>query len=224
LLASLGCGRLGFHAARAPDATGGDPDAAARDSAATGDACQPTQLLIGGTDVTAQGWSIDMIPPATVSYGSDYVRLATSTMSSTSGTLMLAYPGAPAGQPMRIEVVMLVVSVDTHNQYDSAATIMGSYSGGVGGPVERGQMLYIDNAAIGWADDTQSFAVTQGGVYHTYDLAVDATGTAQVSIDGTPALSRTGYMLGGAIGIGDQTNDPNVDSVLQVRSVKSLCP
>lgn len=35
---------------------------------------------------------------------------------------------------------------------------------------------------------------------------------------------RTGFVSNGAIAIGDQTNDANVDSVLRIRSVTKLCP
>lgn len=62
------------------------------------------------------------------------------------------------------------------------------------------------------------------GAFHTYLLAVDADGTARVSIDGAPALTRAGFTTNGTIAIGDQTNDRAVDSMLRLRSVALLCP
>jgi hypothetical protein len=41
-------------------------------------------------------------------------------------------------------------------------------------------------------------------------------------VDGAPDLTRSGFMFDGAIAIGDQTNDVDVDSVLRIRSVTKL--
>ena len=85
-------------------------------------------------------------------------------------------------------------------------------------------MIYIDSDKIGWADDTQSAAVNAlDGNFHTYRLAVDAAGNATVSRDGTALLSRTGYTTNGNLAFGDQTNDANVDSTMQIQSVTLLC-
>lgn len=187
----------------------------------------PKPLLVGGTDVAPQGWSIVMQAPATLSYGPDYVRLQTmqGTMT-TSGQLLLHYPGAlEAGKPFKLQVVMLVESVNAHNTSDSAAAIMASYTPPFGLTTERDQMIYLDSGKIGWADDTQSFTTSvQNNAYHTYELSVDAGNVAHVSVDGIPALTRNGFVFNGAIAIGDQTNDANVDSVLRIRSVTKLCP
>ena len=55
-----------------------------------------------------------------------------------------------------------------------------------------------------------------------YELAVDA-GTATFSVDGVPRLTRSNFATNGVIAIGDQTNDPNVDSTLHVRAVSLSC-
>jgi hypothetical protein len=60
--------------------------------------------------------------------------------------------------------------------------------------------------------------------FRTYELSVDATGHAKLVVDGTEALTRTGYVLGGGLAIGDQTNDANVDGVMRIRSITKLCP
>jgi len=188
--------------------------------------CQPKMLLVGGTDVVAQGWSTVMQQPNMLTYGPDYVRLQTTTNSMmTSGQLLLNYPGAvETGKPFKFQVVMLVESVNPHNQFDSAAAIMGSFTPPFGAGNDRNQMIYLDADKIGWADDTQSFAVTvTNNAYHTYELSVDAAGAATVTVDGTQALMRGGFVFNGAIAIGDQTNDANVDSVLRIRSVTKLC-
>ncbi|AKF04303.1 hypothetical protein [Sandaracinus amylolyticus] len=97
---------------------------------------------------------------------------------------------------------MRVDSVATHNTSDGGAVILGAFTARYGvGPV----------------------AITNGA-YHTFVLAVDASGNAQLSIDGSPALTRAGFSVSGTIAIGDQTNDPGVDSTLRIRSVRLLCP
>jgi hypothetical protein len=213
-----GCGSVRDQPGDAPPPI----DAAAPDAATC-----PKPLLVGGTDVAPQGWSIVMQAPATLSYGPDYVRLQTMQgMMTTSGQLLLHYPGAlEAGKPFKLQVVMLVESVNVHNPLDSAAAIMGSFMPPFGAGNDRGQMIYLDSGKIGWADDSQSFTTSVlNGAYHIYELSVDAGNVAHVSVDGIPALTRNGFVFNGAIAIGDQTNDANVDSVLRIRSVTKLCP
>jgi len=187
-----------------------------------------TTLLTGGADVAAQGWTVVMQAPATLTYGADYVELSTSTTTgaTTSGQLLLSHPGAlTAGAPFRLRVEMLVQRVDVHNPLDSAAAILGSFTAPAGTGAERAEMLYLDAAAMGWGDNAQSFAASiTDGAYHTYEIAVDAASVAHVSIDGAPALMRSGFASNGTIAIGDQTNDPHVDATLRIRSVTLLCP
>ncbi len=189
--------------------------------------CAPKDLLVGGTDVGPQGWTVVKEGPATVSNGPDYVKLETTTTGgATGGMLLLTYPGAfEPGKPFEVSIEMLVESVNAHNQYDSAAAIMGSFTAPFGVGADRSQMIYLDSAKIGWGDDSQAFAATvASGAYHTYVLSVDAGGGASVTIDGMAALTRNAFTTNGTLAIGDQTNDANVDSVLRIRSVKRLCP
>lgn len=217
--ALLGCGEV-------KDGPAG-PDAPAVDAGPDAPAC-PKTLLVGGTMVEPQGWSVVMQAPATLTYGPDYVRLETSTPAGagTSGQLMLNFPGALPPPPFRLQVVLLVERVNPHNQFDSATAIMASYTPPFGAGNDRGQMLYLDGGAIGWAaDDTPAFPATiANNAYHTVELAVDAGGAAQVKLDGVAALSRGGFLTNRAIAIGDQTNDAAVDSAIRIRSVTLLCP
>ena len=210
------------------DATSSD---AGMDGAADADAdaatC-PTTLLVGGMDIAAQGWSTAMQAPATLTLGADYVRIATSTNAGAvaGGQLLIVHPGAfDAAKPFSIEVVMLVESVAPHNALDSAAAILGSFTPPFGTTAERAEMIYLDSAAIGWADDTQSKPFTvQDAAYHTYVLSVDAAHAATVSVDGVTKLTRSNFTTNGTLAIGDQTNEPNVDGAVRIRSVRKLCP
>lgn len=223
LSAAAACGSVKQMAADASPA--GDapaPDAPAPD----GPTC-PTRLLTGGTDIAPQGWSLVTQAPAQLTNGPDYVKLQTATNNGalSGGQLLITYPGAvEMSKPFKIQVVMLVEAVNLHNQFDAAAAILGSFGGGAGIGNDRDEMIYLDPAKIGWADDTQSFPFTvTDNAYHTYELSVDAGGAATVSVDGTRALTRNGFTTNGAIAIGDQTNDPNVDGTLRIRSVTRLC-
>jgi hypothetical protein len=178
-------------------------DAPAADAPAADAATCPTTLLTGGTDVAAQGWSVVIQPPATLTNGPDYVKLQTTPGTMTSGQLLLNYPGAvEMGKPFKIQVVMLVEAVNPHNPLDSAAAILGSFTPPFGAGNDRNQMIYLDASKIGWADDAQSFAVAvTDNAYHTYELAVDAGGNATVRVDGIQALTRTGFTTNGAIAL-----------------------
>jgi hypothetical protein len=218
----LGCGEVkGDGPSDAPVS-----DGAAADAPADAAGC-PRTLLVGGTRVEPQGWSLVMQPPASLTYGPDYVRLDTSTTTgaSTSGQLLLNYPGALPPPPFRFQVVLLVERVNPHNNYDAGAAIMASFTPPFGAGNDRGQMLYLDSGSLGWADDTQAFTTTiANNAYHTVEVAVDASTTARVKIDGIAALARNGFVANGAIAIGDQTNDMSVDSAIRIRSVTLLCP
>ncbi len=216
----------------ADSATPGDSGADSGSNDAARDAAEaatcPKTLLAGGTDISTQGWSTVTQAPETLTYGADYVRLATSTNggAATSGQLLIDYPGAfTSGEAFKVQIVMRVESVNAHNQSDSAAAIMGSFHSPFGNSADRSEMVYLDSAAIGWADDSASAAVAvTDGNYHTYELSVDTAGTAIVSVDGAAKLTRSGFVTNGTLAIGDQTNDANVDSAIRIRSVTKLCP
>lgn len=205
---------------------GGDAGGPDSETPPDAPACEK-RLLIGGTDPVAQGWSVIMQPPATLTSGADYVALHTSTVTgqSSGGQLLLRYAGAvdPA-MPFSIEIVMLVEQAAAHNPFDASLAILPSFTGAFGTTVERGQMLYLQSGEIGWADDTDQVTTpVSDGAYHRYVVSIDASGTEQVSVDGHAALMRVGVVRDGAITIGDQSNDPGLDSTVRVRSVTRLC-
>jgi hypothetical protein len=189
--------------------------------------CVPTPLLAGARNLEEQGWIVGSQAPATLTYGADHVRLETSTptQSNTSGMLLLRHPNAiEAGKPYKLRIEMMVVSVGRHNQADAGAGILGAFTPTFGMPPERLQMIYLDSNEVGWADNSQSFAFNvQDGAYHTYELSVDEGSVARFSVDGTQALMRSNYLNNGLFAIGDQTNDANLDSVLQIRAITKLC-
>ncbi len=188
----------------------------------------PKTLLVGGRELAAQGWLTASQAPSTLSDGPDYTQLQTTTTASaqTGGQLLIYHPAAvELDQPFKLQVVMLVEQVSPHNPLDSAAAILGSFMPTVGNNTDRAQMIYLDAARLGWADDSQSFAApVVNGAYHTYELSVDASRVARVTVDGTPALMRNNFSTNGTIALGDQTNEPNLDGTVRIRSVTLLCP
>lgn len=115
---------------------------------------------------------------------------------------------------------MRVESVSPHNQNDSAAAILGSYSGSFGIPTDRAQMVYLDADRVGWADDTQST------LFHVADGATTGgRGWCRHPRRRRHPRADAKRLRGdGRIAIGDQMNDPSVESALQIRSVTLLCP
>jgi hypothetical protein len=185
-------------------------------------------LLVGGDNVVTQGWTIVQQGPNALSYGADHVKLQTSTTAaaSTSGELLLSRANAvDPTKAFKIRVTLQVESASNHNSFDSGAAILGSLTAPFGVTAERGQMIYLDSAAIGWADDSQTAAFTvTDGTYHVYELAVDAAKVATLSVDGVQKLTRNDFTTNGTIAVGDQTNDPNVDGVMRIKSVERVCP
>lgn len=217
----IGCGEVEGEGVDAPEAD------AAIDAAPDAAGCQPKSLLMGGAAVEPQGWAVVSQAPSAVTYGPDYVRLETSTATgaTTSGQLLLSYPGALPAPPFQVQIVLLVERVNPHNQLDAGAAILGAFTPPFGTGTDRNQMIYFDGGAIGWADNTQAFTASiTNNAYHTVELAVNAGGAAQVTLDGIAALARAGYVSNGALAIGDQTNDVNVDGAIRIRSVTLLCP
>lgn len=183
-------------------------------------------LFVGGVDVATQGWTVQQQGNATVTSGADFTRLATSTTTgASSGGQLLLHRNVGATAPYTVKLDLQVEQVNPHNQADSAAAILGAFTPPFGDTAQRSQMIFLDANAVGWADNTQSatFANTNGQ-YHSYVLSVDATNTARLSVDGAQVLTRANYVLNGVIAVGDQTNDPNVDGAMRIRSISRVCP
>ena len=100
---------------------------------------------------------------------------------------------------------------------------MPSLSGAAGSTTDRSEMIYFDSAAIGWSDDSQSYAVDTS-IFHVYRLDVSAGGHAEVRVDGTLALSRDNFTTTGVVAVGDQTNDANFDATFELYQLDELCP
>jgi len=219
VIAVTGCNHHG--ASPQPDAAG---DAQAD---ASPDAGCRTPLFVGGTDPQAQGWVVVQQAPATLTDGADYTELATSTSGGATlgGQLLLTYANAlPTTPPYAFAVELEVVATTGHNPYDAPVAIMASFTPPFGAGNDRNELIYLDAAALGWADNTQAApAALTDGAYHTVVVSVDAAASATVSLDGVAVLTRGGFTTNGTIAVGDQTNDQNVDATTRLRAVTRLC-
>lgn len=100
-----------------------------------------------------------------------------------------------------------------HNLFDAGIMLYGSIdiTSGTFAEGPRQQMIFFDENAIGWGDETDTFAMDTTDTFHTYSLTVDDKGVAKVSVDGTPALQRKDWVGIPRIGFGDMTNDDGVN-------------
>ncbi len=176
----------------------------------------PGVIIFDGNQLpSAQGWTTvtNIVPPLPESTDG----VSTFTLNTLAGTttdtfgrrLLYSFnPGVSLANGFTLEADLEVVNADPHNPFDAGIVLMGSYTvPPFGGVADRSEMIWFENAAIGWGDDAQSAAVNTTIGFKTYKLDVDAAGNATVFVNGTPVLSRTGFVTNGIIAFGDQTND-----------------
>jgi hypothetical protein len=189
--------------------------------------CTPQTLLDGSSVPATQGWST--LGDANGMVSSDEIVITFKTEgvpapAQTSADLLYRKDiGLSDATGYALEWRLKVVTSDGHNQFDAPVAFLASASSAAPTPSQRSQMIYFDVGAIGWADDAEGYAVDTTNVFHVYRLDVTPTGHAEVRVDGTLALTRENFTTDGAIAIGDQTNDPNVDSQFSVASIRRLC-
>jgi hypothetical protein len=182
-------------------------------------------LLAGSSTPDTQGWTPGgvSVPAATVTNNGTYTEISTlGTTDGGVGSGFLLYRKTVAGlstmSVYQLDVLLQVVS-GTHNSLD-ASVAFGATITSLGTPAQRAQMIYFDTNGIGWGDDTGSFAMNTTAAFHTYSLMVNtATGNASVSVDGTPRLTRTGYVTSDEVAFGDQTNDTNVNGDFRISGI-----
>jgi len=121
-----------------------------------------------------------------------------------------------------IEFTLKVHEVEqSHNAYDAGIMFYGStrdpsdnFSG-----EPRGQMIFFDENAIGWGDESEIFAMDTTDTFHTYTLTVDDKGVAKVYVDGKLRLKRKKWEGISRIGFGDMTNDLAVNGRFSIGDI-----
>ena len=121
-----------------------------------------------------------------------------------------------------IEFTLKVHEVEqSHNLHDAGIMFYGSTidpSGNFAGE-PRSQMLFFDENAIGWGDETGKFEMDTTDTFHTYTLTVDDKGVAKVYVDGKHRLKRKKWVGIPRIGFGDMTNDFGVNGRFSIGDI-----
>lgn len=80
-------------------------------------------------------------------------------------------------------------------------------------------MIFFDENAIGWGDESEIFAMDTTDTFHTYTLTVDDKGVAKVYVDGKLRLKRKKWEGISRIGFGDMTNDLAVNGRFSIGDI-----
>lgn len=225
LVVAAGCGSVANTTPDAPtgvDGPGGQPDGRPGPDAA----CVDTVILAGGSDPTAQGWTVEMSGFAELTFpDATTTQLHTEPGGVTLGGILVLRKDnlIPSGRPFIIDVAIKDVQSDPHNTYNAPLAIIGDYTPYPGTLGERGQLLYLDQTQIGWTDDSQSAPVATTA-FHTFRLRLDGAGGATVDVDGAQLLQRDLYTTNGDFAVGDWTSDGFIEATSQIRSITTICP
>ncbi len=121
-----------------------------------------------------------------------------------------------------IEFTLKVHKVErSHNLYDAGIMFYGSTKDPsdnfTGSP--RSQILFFDENAIGWGDETEMFTMDTTDTFHTYTLRVNDSRVAKVYVDETLALTREEWEGIPRIGFGDMTNELGVNGRFSIGDI-----
>ncbi len=192
---------------------------------------KPTTVLNGSQLPEEQGWSVSTNAVRPV----DVVPQGRTLTLNTIGVLrsidkrpgkafVWFYKEIPFDfdEEFSIEFKLKVHKVEqSHNSYDAGIMFYGSTrdpSGDfAGGP--QSQMIFFDKNAIGWGDETDTFAMDTTDTFHTFTLTVDEKRVAKVYVDGKLRLKRKQWEAISRIGFGDMTNDLGVNGRFSIGDI-----
>lgn len=180
-------------------------------------------VLKGNLLPQKQDWSVatNALPPLDVTTNGPHLTFNTIGVPRDHDqllgkTFMWFYRSSPFDLNSRfsIEFSLKVHKTEQpHNLLDAGIMFYGSTepptSNFAGGP--RNQMIYFDENAIGWGDESGKFEMDTTDSFHTYTLKVNKKGVAKVYVDGTLALQRNDWEGKSGIGFGDMTNDEGLN-------------
>lgn len=204
----------------------------------TSASCLSALLLWTSSQAAADTTSIELLNPYTNIYAQWKTAASTGDASYTSGMYLIPSTLGPANTSMQLfhrQIPILVqdgyvvdfwLKVDDiqqpHNLFDAGlAFYAGTTDPGqftfTGAP--RAQLIYFDEDAIGWGDESDTFAINTTDQFHHYRVEVDSAGTARVLVDGALALQRSDFKAYPHIAFGDMTNDAGLNSRYSISSV-----
>ena len=190
-----------------------------------------TTVLNGSLLPQNQGWAVstNAVTPLDVAKTDSTLTLNTIGVLTSFDQLperagMWFYREVPFdfNSGFSIEFTLQVHKVEqSHNLYDAGIMFYGSTidpsDNFTGGP--RGQMIFFDENAIGWGDETGRFEMDTTDTFHTYTLTVDDKGVAKVYVDGKRRLKRKNWVGEPRIGFGDMTNDAGVNGRFSIGDI-----
>lgn len=183
--------------------------------------CTPRRLLTGGTDVTAQGWTIERVGAGTIAYAAGSTMLATTNDARQLIVLRDAFP------PDRWTLVVTgdITASGGCMPNNAAAAVMASFHDPTGDANDQARMLCFTADGVRWGDGGGSVSgVPFAGAVTLAPTSTGIRATFTLEGGGTLAISSGPFTTNGSIAIGDQTTAAGLDSQLRIQSVDLMCP
>ncbi len=180
-------------------------------------------LFSGAALPSDEGWTLEGSTPVQSSDGSLYSFDTTTIESDNAMWHQAVDPDVLSAYDVEWR---MSVSAGTWNPFDAGVAVMVGYEPPFGVSGQRDAMVYFTPTEIGWADESDSFAL-DATVPHTYRLSVAADGSVDLTVDDALALERDSLAFDGTIAFGDHTNDADVDGTFELDFIqlarKPLC-
>lgn len=179
------------------------------------------QLLDAGQLPADQGWSLMGEYSPGVTTDGTYL-----TADSRSSPVDVQWFHKPVPQTVQhgfsVKFDLKVDEVTSpHNLFDAGLIFYGSTvdpsSNFAGGP--RDHFVYFDEDEIGWGDESDSYAMNTTDAFHSYELRVSSSGSAEFFADGVLALTKSNFKIQPRVGFGDMTNDPGLNSKFVISDI-----
>lgn len=196
-----------------------------------GEQTRKLTVLKGSQLPQMQGWlvSTNAITPLDVTTNGSHLTLNTigvprSHDEVVGKTFMWFYKEIPINLNSKFSIefpLKVHKTQNPHNLMDAGIMFYGSTvspaNNFAGGP--RNQMIYFDENAIGWGDESEKFEMDTTDTFHTYRLTVNRKGVAKVYVDGKLAMQRNDWKSHSIIGFGDMTNDDGVNGKFSIGKI-----
>lgn len=191
----------------------------------------PLTVLTASQLPQQQGWSVSTNAATPLDVKTNGSRLALNTIGvarkvdqEIGKAFMWFYRDIPLdlNSGFAIEFLLKVHKTEKpHNLFDAGIMFYGSTDASAGDFAKetRSQMIFFDEDAIGWGDESGKFEIDTTNDFHTYRLTVDEQGVAKVYVDEKLALQRNDWKGQSGIGFGDMTNDDGVNGKFSIGDI-----
>jgi hypothetical protein len=203
-----------------PPGTDAAPEAGELPVDAPPGVCAPRRLLTGGMAVEAQGWTIQRVGTASITYEAGATRLTTTTNARQLITLANALPAT--GWQLRIATQ--VITSGGCAAGNAAIAFMPSFHPPTGDDADLTRMLCLTETTANFNNGT-----SLGMSFKNLGLIIierTANGGIKYTLQGSTMANVTfgNFMTNGTIAIGDLTTSAGLDSTFVLASVDLACP